>query len=696
MAEILGEALEFDLGRGTIVVVPTEGSPVSSVNGKIGDVELDWNDVGAMELLDPVPTVWETGGLYADTGIEFSSASTARTGFISVIPGGAYVFSKDAAVQPFPVSVFEYTTNAATTAQNSNYIQYAMFYKTPAAFRVGENTRYIRFRVNAPVSVVSGKMHLWATADLIPHGKRTYETLSEMLRDNSLAPGVQVETLGFSAKGDFGGGTYEIVSGVTANDCTVFALANGYFAQRVFTEKWAYLESLNVQNVSFDTINAALSAAKVRNVCCSNLALDKTVAIGSWDFNFDTLTYTGTGYAITIDSVSQRYIRGNNISAANGSGILITDTNYRVLRNVIDVRTLSVKDTGIFVKPAGGKGIMRNTYKIGWIESQRRGFETYISADTENYSWQGEDYIEIGNIKCQSGDPDNPGVAVSFVIDPHPDPEATGAAAYCKAGTITGLTFSHLGVENSDIGVEIKSAPSGTAPGGGSPVAGQEPGIKSIVINDMRCREMTGTKLFLDASGYLKDIYIKPTSPVQLSQWQITNTARDIGCFIDAPVYEHNPYIMIGSGIKSIRGITYIAGEEYHPLTIAGDTDFAVMGEGFYGEAGVTNSGLFITKHFELDVSCAGLTTNVNMAYYYKESASDLMFKLPAASGGNDTVLNLTFGDINDGGRGTPSAYTVTLTNPDTQAAHLYSVSVLTNFSTMKDTAVVRDLGAVT
>ena len=48
MSEILGEAVEFDLGSGTIVVVPTEKSPVTSVNGKTGPVELNAEDVGAL------------------------------------------------------------------------------------------------------------------------------------------------------------------------------------------------------------------------------------------------------------------------------------------------------------------------------------------------------------------------------------------------------------------------------------------------------------------------------------------------------------------------------------------------------------------------------------------------------------------------------------------------------------------------
>lgn len=787
MSEILGEALEFDLGRGTIVVVPTEGSPVSSVNGKIGDVELDWSDVGAMELLDPVPTVWETGGLYADTGIEFSSAATARTGFISVIPGGAYVFSKDAAVQSFPVSVFEYTSNAATTAQNSNYIQYAMFYKTPAAFRVGENTRYIRFRVNAPVSVVSGKMHLWASADLIPHGKRTYETLSEMLRDNSLVPGVRVETLGFDAEGDFGGGVYEIVSDVTANNCTIFELQNGYFAKRVFTEKWVYLESLNVQNVSFATINALLLAAGVKNVRFADLTLNKPIKLGCYDLDFDTLNYTGTGFAIEIDTRTDLTISGNKITAAAGSGIYVTESGndlsdpdqHNTVRNHIKIRYILVKDTGVLVKPFHSRGIMYNSYEIGYIRSYRYGFRSYIPALSATqykevdgelvpklYSWQGEECVSIGNIKCAKAtadddplevgvhDDDPLGIGVSLVIDESIiDATATNEKAFVDAGTISGVTFAHLAVEYSNIGMEIRSAPSGAKPNGKSPYPGQEPGIKSIVVNDMRCREYTRTDLFLKASGYLKDIYIRPTSPVQLCQWQITNTARDVGCFIDAPVYEHSPYVTIGSGIRSIRGITYVAGEEYHPMTITGNTDFSVMGrralyartaldsptEGklyfFFPETsdsewhrtksnddayvsytydgGATwtsavsldgqvpaTSGLFIAKHFELDASRAGQTTSVNMAYYYKESASDLMFKLPAAAIGPEnatmtTALKLTFDDINDGGRGTPAPYTVTLLNRDTQADHLYSVSVMTKFSDMKDIAVVRDLGPV-
>jgi len=47
MAEILGEGLEFELG-GNVVMVPSEACPVSSVNGKIGNVVLDAEDVGAL------------------------------------------------------------------------------------------------------------------------------------------------------------------------------------------------------------------------------------------------------------------------------------------------------------------------------------------------------------------------------------------------------------------------------------------------------------------------------------------------------------------------------------------------------------------------------------------------------------------------------------------------------------------------
>lgn len=57
MSEILGEALEFDLGGGTIVVVPTEKSPVASVNGKTGNVELKTSDLeNDSGYLSAIPT----------------------------------------------------------------------------------------------------------------------------------------------------------------------------------------------------------------------------------------------------------------------------------------------------------------------------------------------------------------------------------------------------------------------------------------------------------------------------------------------------------------------------------------------------------------------------------------------------------------------------------------------------------------
>lgn len=93
MAEIIGEALEFELdGRG--VMIPSEACPVSSVNGKIGNVTLDAEDVGAL----PADTEFPVTSVNGKTGnVELKTSDLENdSGYLQAVTPQMYKDPADA------------------------------------------------------------------------------------------------------------------------------------------------------------------------------------------------------------------------------------------------------------------------------------------------------------------------------------------------------------------------------------------------------------------------------------------------------------------------------------------------------------------------------------------------------------------------------------------------------------------------
>lgn len=96
MPEILGEALELDLGSGTVVVVPTEQSPVASVNGKTGNVVLDAEDVGALPDDTAIPS--KVSDLANDLHFVTADSAPGKLNYVDTVDplGGSYYRSNAA------------------------------------------------------------------------------------------------------------------------------------------------------------------------------------------------------------------------------------------------------------------------------------------------------------------------------------------------------------------------------------------------------------------------------------------------------------------------------------------------------------------------------------------------------------------------------------------------------------------------
>ena len=414
--------------------------------------------------------------------------------------------------------------------------------------------------------------------------------------------GRYIMTRGFTTYGDFGGGLYKVIakpSVFTADNCTTFLTDDDKVLQRVFVEPFVYLESLNFGVATYSTILSVISSNNIHDVRAVNLSSATTIEIKDFDFTFNKVTYTGSGSAILLDGVNSNHIQGNEVYASSGTCITLTTTSSSCTKNVIDVRILSGKN-GMRVLPINGKGVMHNWYKFGNVNVTSVGVETYIPANTGYYSWQGEDLYDIGNIKADA----TGGVAVSFVITPVSDKTVDG--------TITGVTFLNLAVEYSETGVYIRC---------GSTVNNDNSDacIKSITINNMRCREVDRTTTFLDAQGYIKDLYVKPTSPIKLSQWQM-NISSYNRAFVDADVYNTNALKMIGKGLCSRVGKLYIKERMPSSMNITDNIYFSNL---------ATNANLYMPDYFRASDPTDGKTVNL-ADYFYDESLESIYVSVGA------------------------------------------------------------------
>jgi len=129
MPEILGEAVEVDLGSGTIVVVPTEQAPVTEVNGKTGKVKLDAADVHALSDDTKIPEkisdlendgVSETVATYADL-----LTSTENRVHVLDISDGLFGLRGDCWFEktnlPYAPTVVDETGRVTTDSHSSAY-----------------------------------------------------------------------------------------------------------------------------------------------------------------------------------------------------------------------------------------------------------------------------------------------------------------------------------------------------------------------------------------------------------------------------------------------------------------------------------------------------------------------------------------------------------------------------------------------
>lgn len=468
-------------------------------------------------------------------------------------------------------------------------------------------------------------------AYLKPSYVRGFETVADMQAADDLIEGMICHANGFHTSGDGGAAYYTIGASGTADNCTVIACGN-LFASRVFVGDSATLESLNYQNVEFSVISASIIAAGIKTLTAKSVTMSESVTVDGFDFEFDELTYTGADYAIIIDGVRRHRVTGNVLTCANGSGVKVTCTNSGCTENTIDIAYINAATYGVSILPVNGHGIAYNSYSFGRIIAGTVGIRSYIPANTGVYSWEGEDLFAAQLVQSET--------AVSFVID-------SPNSGVVTDGTISGVTFTTLNVEGSTYGVVCRCGTVNSS--------NINAGIKSVVIQDMRCREYGRTTKFLQTSGFIRDLYIKPASNIRLSQWDL-NTTSNRTCVVDATIFNYSVSHNVGRVLCAQSGVTYIRHRCSTRMSVAADVtsiDFEDMA--------LDNSELYMPDCFMLS---DGLTTlDIHLDYFFNESAHDLLFSVYSG-----TTVHLYF----------PNGSAKTISNSSTQR-NLYRVSCMRN-----------------
>ena len=589
----------------------------------------------------------EAGNVRWETGEGFSSSTRIHTAkMIHLEPGAVIHFVPGTNVGELYVLFRHSSRTAFFNYKNAGWISSA----TDISCLLDGDMMFI---LAAPgrsdaVSPEDFDCTLTVSTPVVRHTAKAYPCLQMMLRDETLQIGQFVRTFGFDYMGDCGGGYYEITTSGTVNNCTIFAVANDkLYAKRVFVEPYVYLESLNIERVSWSVIEGVLANNRFNDIRCNAITTPETIVITDSDFTFGKINYTGSDYALILDSSMCHRIHGDIINAPSGSGLKVTCTTQTCCRNDVRINQILALDTGFAIRPVNSHGLMHNIYCVNYIKTSQKGLSSYIPHESGSYSWEGEEYFILKQVEVYNDNED--GVAIDMRIDPNPETGAT------ESGTFTGITFGSLAVEYSNIGISMYC--------GAYNSNNIDACIKSIYILELRTRESTRTKMFLTGDGYIRDVYIKPTTPVQLSQIHFSTGSGNAPCIIDNYVAIGYHLHIIGYGIRFQLGQTYVARRLPKKALIEGDADFSCLsGDVSYPYP----EWLVFADQYDISSDLLGQTVNINLKYFWQESETGIRFKLPGAVNGNAVTVNIRY--MSPGKK-------ITLTNTSSDP-HIYQINV--------------------
>lgn len=394
--------------------------------------------------------------------------------------------------------------------------------------------------------------------------------------------GAYVRTRGFNTAYDYGEALYQIRASsefYTVNGISVFKNQDNNFIVRVFDKPFIYLESLNVESASWSDVNTVIVNSGIDDIRADKLNMSETIEISSYNFTFNEITSSAAVALLLYDMQSKKVV-GNKISATgrdNATGLKCTtrnraSTNY-FRYNYIDIRLIYATGTCVHVKPDQGRGILENEYHFGVLRGvtysggtgAKNGLNIEILAVKENgdyvlddnekplYSYEGEDHYWIDLIAVKNSNNNGRGVNIEIQIS---DQDFSGSDQGVSVfGTITGVTFHHLSVEECNIGIRMRT-------GERSPRLScqSECGIKSVSVLNLRVREVSASRNYLDIVGWFRDIYIRPTSKLCLE------------------TIKYNP--VSGTGVS---GIEYVSETDRYKYGIINASDeFVVIDAGVY------------------------------------------------------------------------------------------------------------------
>lgn len=472
-----------------------------------------------------------------------------------------------------------------------------------------------------------------------------YDNVSA-LRSANIPVGITAGTKGYYEPNDGGGGTYVIreADNDTDDGGAIIILNNGNVAQLMVEEdtvlfkQWGAAEDGVTDDTSAVTNAVAYATANSIAYVKGGGTLVTSAGIDvAFNLEFNKIIYNGSDHAIVIDSIRDTFVKGERIDTASGSGIKITCTTANCVQNHVDVREI-VADNGncVDVLPVNGHGVMQNHLFFGRLKSSNgKGVNSFIPKDTGKYSWEGEDIYAVACAVAKVG--------INFEIEPTSVTSGGVTTTDCTDdGTITGITFLHLSCEYSETGVRIKCGKNV------NPVRTSDATIKSIIINNMRCRETDRSTMFLDATGLLKDIFVYPTSAILYYQWRLVTSYR-FPCKVVASIENPGRILEVGRNLCSVDGLTYIENKTNRIYRITSQsTNFRDICKKYKDQWQDSDTqsdkfdvGMYMPGVIEISSSLSG-TINVTLRNFLNESVEHIHFSVYA---GQSVKLTIPYSD---------------------------------------------------
>lgn len=253
-----------------------------------------------------------------------------------------------------------------------------------------------------------------------------FANVADMKNSDALFDGAVCITEGFNNSGDFGGAYYQINTVGDADEKSVFSCKNNLYAHYAYVQPFVTPEQFGAYGDGTHDDYEALQYAinqQAPVVGVNNYATTRKIVISNKSVKINTITYSGTDYAISIgNNMRNLDLAIYRISAPYGSGAIL-ETEQISARLNVNIYSIGAYGGDAFTIVGGSGGVVESTFYGGQWVGKACGLR--ISPNT---SFVGN--LQFNHMRVNANDDDG----TSLIID-------------SANGSITQLFFNDVSLE---------------------------------------------------------------------------------------------------------------------------------------------------------------------------------------------------------------------------------------------------------